>query len=84
MSNVGDDFKAMREDSRGRRAGNRQRGAQRLAELGIAFDSLNFDAHLLVRKRIDYWPGTGLWVDRDLPSRGRGLRSLLDHLETLS
>ena len=37
-------------------------------------------AHLIVQGRrstIDFWPGTGLWIDRDTNTTGRGVQKLI-------
>ena len=51
---------------------------------GVAFTSHNNGAHLIVCG-FDFWPSTGRWVERGLPSmkkmRGFGLKTLLDAIE---
>jgi len=64
-----------------KRAENRDGGAQVLQQAGHAFVSNNNGAHLIVAGgSVDFWPGTGLWMDRRTPERGRGVNSLLRHL----
>lgn len=79
---LGDTFRALRAESQARRGSNRERSAQQLQALNIPFVSKNTGAHLIVRDRVDFWPGTGKWKDRTLPTEGRGIRGLLRHLET--
>lgn len=76
-------FAGKREASRVKRASNRERGEQHLADAKIPFVSKNNGAHLIIMDRINYWPGTGLWQDRMTPSKGRGVRRLLDYVRTL-
>lgn len=71
----------MKEESMRRRARNRKFGAERLAECRVPFDSKNDGAHLIVDNRIDYWPGTGLWIERKSSYTGRGIQSLLNRIE---
>ena len=38
--------------------------------------------HVLVGGRIDFWPGTGLWIDQSNPkSRRRGVKALIIYLK---
>lgn len=83
MGDMGDDFNAMKKASQVKRADNREKSAQRLRDAGVPFVSKNAGAHLIVRDRVNFWPGTGLWADRETPEKGRGVRSLLDHLEKI-
>lgn len=81
MADMADTFRVLREESKARRLNNRERSAQRLTDLHIPFVVKNDGAHIIV-KGVDFWPGTGLWQDRTLPATGRGIRTLLLHLET--
>jgi len=56
-----------------------------LQKEGILFESKNKGAHLIVRhngKVIDYWPGTGKFIDRATGKGKRGIRPLLKYLRT--
>lgn len=66
----------MKQASVDRRARNRKNGASMLERAGVPFVSKNEGAHLIVRDRWDYWPGTGLWSDRRTQERRRGIHSL--------
>lgn len=63
-----------------KRASNRDAGAALLAAAGVPFVAKNGGAHLIVDGRVDFWPGTGLWSNRNTPTKGRGVRNLLRHL----
>ena len=86
MSDTGEVFKAMREASQEKRAFNRLRSADLLRSRGVEFKTSNYGSHLLVSHEgrvIDFWPGTGLWIDRSHPFsaiKGRGVRRLLAHM----
>jgi hypothetical protein len=72
--------------SRQKRASNRQQGESALFMRGIPFLKKNGGAHLIVNpespsKRVDYWPGTGLWRNYWGKPEGRGIKSLLAYLE---
>ena len=77
MSDLGDDFKAMRELSQEKRERNRAASTAILRRVGIPFESKNDGAHLIVLYAIDFWPGTGLWIVRKTKKKGRGVRNLL-------
>jgi len=80
MSDLSDDFRAMREHSASKRASNRERSAHLLRDHGIKFDSCNGGAHLIIDNRIDFWPGTGRWKFRG-GRTGFGVFNLIDALK---
>ena len=72
------------EESKQRRAGHREYCPTVLEKEGIAFESKSKGAHLIVKhngKVIDYWPGTGKFIDRATGNGKRGIRALLRHLK---
>lgn len=71
------------QESKERRARNRESAQQVLMKAGIEFENKNEGAHLIVRHRkdvADLWPGTGLWQVRPRGKQGRGVFNLLKHL----
>lgn len=80
MGDMGDTFNAMKEASQEKRAMNRSYSPAMLRDFGIAFESKNGGAHLVVNGRIDFWPGTGLWIDRGTGAKRRGVRNLIAHI----
>lgn len=85
MSDMGDDFRALKEHSKSKRAANRQGGARALLVAGIPFESKNGGAHLIVGtgRDFDFWPGTGKWVGRRGQGNGRGVRNLITRIGAL-
>jgi hypothetical protein len=81
VSDIGDDFKALSEASKIKRAMNRVSSAERLTEAGIPFVSKNNGSHLIVDGQWDFWPGTGKFRNRSLPIEGRGVRGLLNYVK---
>lgn len=85
MSDMGDDFNAMREFKQAKKGKNRQQSAEILTRSGIVFSSGNAGAHLIVlagSKTVDFWPGTGLWIVRGQETyRRRGVRKLVEFVE---
>lgn len=73
-------WRAVRQAGQEKRADNRDSSAQMLREAGVAFESKNGGAHLIVRGNgavVDFWPGTGLWKVRGSTQQRRGIRKLL-------
>lgn len=60
---------------RAKTARNREFAAAELERRRIPFQRFTAD-HWRV-ERWDYWPGTGVWIERGAPARGRGLFNLL-------
>ncbi len=87
MSDMGDDFNALRQAKQAKRADNRDQSAALLTRAGVLFESKNIGAHLIVEagaQTVDFWPGTGLWIVRGPSSpdgKGRGVRKLIDYVE---
>lgn len=83
MSDVGDDYRALREESQQRRANNRVKSAEYLTAHGISFESKNHGAHLVVSYgsvTLDFWPGTGKWISR-CGKKGFGVHKLVEFLK---
>lgn len=82
MSDMGDDFRALREHNQAQRAQNRESSAEILKRAGVAFVSRNRGAHLIVKHngiRVDFWPGTGKWSSAG-GRTSRGVFELLKYL----
>jgi hypothetical protein len=83
MGDMGDDFRAWKQARIQKRADNRSGGAALLREHGVDFEDRNDGAHLLVShegRTIDFWPGTGRWIDRVPCINGRGVARLLRYI----
>ncbi len=72
-------------ESSARRARHRQSSPEMLRSAGIAFESKNNAAHLIVSHngvKVDFWPGTGKWNTRPVDGKEhRGVRSLIAYLK---
>jgi hypothetical protein len=73
-------WRAHAEASKAKRADNRDRSTEILVIAGVPFVSKNDGAHLIVAERFDFWPGTGLWMERGKAKKHRGIRSLLQRV----
>lgn len=57
---------------------NKEYAPIRLTEVGIAYTTTNGE-HYVIQDRWDFWPGTGLWIDRlDKRRRFRGIERLIE------
>lgn len=80
MSEVAEDWRAIRAASQERRATNRANALPALEGAGVPYQVHNGGAHIVVTSddwTIDFWPGTGLWKSRGGGIQGRGIRGLL-------
>jgi len=83
MSDVGDLYKEIAKHKRDKREHNRLHSTKMLLDAGIKFTLHNNDAHLIIDNgsKIDFWPSTGLWIDRSTQEKQRGIAPLLKYLE---
>lgn len=71
------------EESKAKRAGNRENSAEILTQRGVSFTPKNGGAHLIVNhngKVADFWPGTGKYQVRGAGPYKRGVFNLLKDL----
>ena len=84
MGDTGEDFKALREWRKRKRASNQRKSTQLLEFLNVPFKSHNAGIHLVVtyqNKVVDFYPSTGLWIDRETALKRRSVKSLLNYLD---
>lgn len=83
-SEIAEGFRAMKLERQTKRASMKAQNTAALTATGVPFTSHNEGAHLIVCG-FDFWPSTGQWIERGLPSmkkaRGFGLKGLLDAIE---
>lgn len=80
MGDMGELFSIYKNSRQNKRASNRTRATAVLDSEGIKYEAKNYGAHLIVRHGdvvVDYWPGTGLWIDRRDKLKRRGIRRLI-------
>jgi hypothetical protein len=83
MSEMGEDFKAMREQKRVKRASNTEASTALIKALGVNFQSKNGGSHLVVIGKggtADFWPSTGLWIVRGQNKKRGGVKNLIKWL----
>jgi hypothetical protein len=74
----------MTDRSKKKRAHNRETSSKILAAAGLFFETKNKGAHLIVMaggRTVDFWPGTGLWIERGKPKQRRGVNNLIAELK---
>jgi hypothetical protein len=83
MSDIGDDFKFLKELQKNKRADNTLSSTELLKSRNVSFVSNNNDAHLIVThgtKVVDFWPATGRFISRSSNKEGRGVYKLLQYI----
>lgn len=86
MSDMGDDFNALRKFKQEKRASNRATSADLLTKAGIPYEVRNGGAHLILKVGdyfIDFWPGTGKWITRGyrFTVTSRGVQKLIKYVQ---
>ncbi len=81
MGDMGEIFNDMKQASKEKRSRNRDSSAKILLAVGIAFETKNAGAHLIVDGRYDFWPGTGKWIERGTNRKGRGVWRLIARMK---
>lgn len=80
---MGEAFRDLRKERQEVHRQRRNSSAATLARLKVPFEWKNAGAHLIIRPAdkpaIDFWPGTGLWVQRG-GRKGRGFGPLMKFL----
>lgn len=77
-------FKERRDAQKAKRALNRASSPELLKSKGIPFEVHNDGAHIRINLDpgfVDFWPGTGLWIDRGTGKRGRGVFHLIGYYD---
>lgn len=82
MGDMTDDFRALKQHNKDRRADNTKANTETLKLAGVVFESKNNGAHLIItgsKGKVDFWPNNGKWRDR-IGRHGRGVIGLLERL----
>lgn len=74
-------YRELKAERQQKRASNRQLSVEILKARKIPFVTNNGGVHLIVCERFDFWPGTGLFIDRTTRERGRGVHNLLKRIQ---
>lgn len=76
-------WKALRQARQEKRSSNQQQSTQLLRKNQIDFTAKNYGIHLIIHTTpvIDFYPSTGLWIERGTNIKRRGVRKLLNYLK---
>lgn len=80
MSEAHEIYDALKVCSQNARRESRDKAPRKLKSAGYRFDVKNNGAHIIIygaSVTVDFWPGTGKWISRNYPDRGRGMISLM-------
>ena len=83
MSEIGDTWRAIKEDRQIASSKWVELAPKLLEDKGIPFTSHNNGQHLILEdvygSKIDYWPSTGRWSPR-VGKSGKGFKELIEYL----
>lgn len=77
MSEMGEFWRDVNGYGKQKRHSNMKSSTDLLTNQNIPFVSHNNGIHLVVLDRWDFWPSTGLFIDRKTSKKGRGVKNLL-------
>ena len=80
MGDMAEIFNAMKDGWKEKRASNTEKSTAILIQKDVIFESKNNGAHLIVKSIngfIDFYPSTGLFIDRQTKKKSRGVFRLL-------
>lgn len=80
MGDMGDIFRAMRDDKKERHAKNYDENHALARALHLSFETKNGGEHLVFDfcgEVADFWPSSGKWFQRRQKKYGHGLRALV-------
>lgn len=79
MSEIGETFKTLHKIRQERKWENHAKSLNILKEKNIRHKILS-DTHIRIEDSYDFWPTTGLFINRKTKQRGRGIFNLLMEL----
>ena len=79
-SEMGEIYYAMRKAKQERKQANKANGTEKIKRSGYSFVTHNDGLHIVIENRVDYWPSTGKFIDRQTKRKGRGILPLLKYL----
>ena len=83
MGDMGEVFNELKKFNKAKKANNLEASTKRLEDAGIPFIKKNGGVHLIVGDgTFDFWPSTGLFINRATQRRGRGVKNLIKFLKS--
>ena len=83
MSELGDDFKFLKEHKRREKSQRLLRNLEKLQEMGILYrqlSSTHYRIYLKDDRDVDFWPSTGYWKFLNGEKRGWQLKNLIGYI----
>ena len=80
MSDTGEMYSALKKHNKEKKRNNLEYSTKILEDAGIPFIKKNGGVHLIIDGAFDFWPSTGLFINRANQKQGRGVKNLLKAL----
>ena len=81
MSDTGEMYSDLKKHNKAKKRVNLEASTKMLEDAGIPFIKKNGGVHLIVGDgAFDFWPSTGLFINRANQKQGRGVKNLLKAL----
>ena len=80
MGDMGEMFNDLKKHTKAKKRNNLEYSTKMLEDAGIPFIKKNGGVHLIVDGAFDFWPSTGLFINRSTQKQGRGVKNLLKAL----
>lgn len=83
MSDINEDWKLLKEQNKNKKRNNLKCSLDQLKGKGIIYRLLNANTlQFLVLEKIDFYPTTGYWKDREKNKSGRGVKKLVSYVKS--
>ena len=80
MGDTGEMYSDLKKHNKAKKRVNLEASTKMLEDAGIPFIKKNGGVHLIVDGAFDFWPSTGLFINRSTQKQGRGVKNLLKAL----
>ena len=81
MSDMGEIFDGLKKHNKAKKRNNLEASTKMLEDEGIPLIKKNGGVHLIVGDgAFDFWPSTGLFINRETQKQGRGVKNLIKAL----
>ena len=80
MGDMGEVFSELKKHNKAKKRNNLEASTKMLEDAGIQLIKKNGGVHLIVDGAFDFWPSTGLFINRATQKQGRGVKNLIKAL----
>ena len=81
MGDMGEFWNDVNVERKAKRASNLDYSTELLKENKINFISKNNGVHLIVENKYDFYPSTGLFINRENKKKKRGVKNLIKEIK---